>query len=69
MIGKITRGQRAYGLLRYLLRPGNHEEHIDAHVIAAWDNRSWRCAMGKRSFATETASSSRARCWSSALAL
>ncbi|MEV6928424.1 relaxase [Dactylosporangium sp. NPDC051485] len=37
MIPKIGRGRRAYGLLRYLYGPGRREEHVDPHLVAAWD--------------------------------
>ena len=37
MIPKIGRGRRVYGLLRYLYGPGRREEHIDPHLVAAWD--------------------------------
>ncbi|WP_165983983.1 relaxase/mobilization nuclease domain-containing protein [Streptomyces sp. YIM 98790] len=31
------RGRRTIGLLHYLYGPGTHEEHIDPHLVAAWD--------------------------------
>jgi hypothetical protein len=31
------RGTRVGGLLRYLYGPGKREEHIDPHLVAAWD--------------------------------
>ncbi|MEV4116164.1 hypothetical protein [Nonomuraea sp. NPDC049695] len=37
MIAKVLKGSRTYGLLRYLFGPGRHEEHTDAHLVAAWD--------------------------------
>lgn len=39
MIGKITRGSRVGGLLRYLFGPTRFETspHSDAHLVAAWD--------------------------------
>jgi hypothetical protein len=39
VIGKITRGERAGGLLRYLFGPTRFETspHIDPHLVAAWD--------------------------------
>jgi hypothetical protein len=30
-------GKRTIGLLHYLYGPGTHEEHIDPHLVAAWD--------------------------------
>ncbi|MFK4222186.1 relaxase/mobilization nuclease domain-containing protein [Streptomyces sp. NPDC019890] len=30
-------GTRTIGLLYYLYGPGTHEEHIDPHLVAAWD--------------------------------
>lgn len=32
------RGTRTIGLLYYLYGPGTHEEHIDPHLVAAWDS-------------------------------
>jgi hypothetical protein len=37
MIPNITRGQRVQGLLFYLWGPGKKEEHVDPHLVAAWD--------------------------------
>ena len=37
MIGKVTRGTRVGGLLRYLYGPGKANEHTDPHLVAAWD--------------------------------
>ena len=37
MIGKVTGGRQVGGLLRYLFGPGRANEHIDAHLVAAWD--------------------------------
>ena len=37
MIGKVTRGARVGGLLRYLYGPGKANEHTDPHLVAAWD--------------------------------
>uniref|UniRef100_A0AAU2AC68 Relaxase/mobilization nuclease domain-containing protein n=1 Tax=Streptomyces sp. NBC_00093 TaxID=2975649 RepID=A0AAU2AC68_9ACTN len=31
-------GTRTIGLLYYLYGPGTHEEHIDPHLVAAWDS-------------------------------
>ena len=36
MIGKVLRGQRPAGLIRYLYGPGRREEHRDPHLIAGW---------------------------------
>ncbi|WP_131784473.1 relaxase/mobilization nuclease domain-containing protein [Protofrankia symbiont of Coriaria ruscifolia] len=36
MIGKISRGGRVLGLLRYLFGPGEANEHVDPHLVAAW---------------------------------
>ncbi|MFI0743296.1 relaxase/mobilization nuclease domain-containing protein [Streptomyces sp. NPDC021100] len=39
MIPRIhKRGTRTLGLLYYLYGPGSHEEHIDPHLVAAWDS-------------------------------
>lgn len=37
MIAKITRGWRPGGLLRYLMGPGRHNEHVNARVLDTWD--------------------------------
>jgi hypothetical protein len=37
MIAKITHGWRPAGLLRYLMGPGRHNEHINPRVLATWD--------------------------------
>ena len=37
VIAKVTRGNRIHGLVAYLHGPGKHEEHVDPHLIAAWD--------------------------------
>jgi len=37
MIDKITRGWYPAGLVRYLMGPGTHEEHVAPRVIASWD--------------------------------
>lgn len=37
MVPNITRGRRVYGLLAYLWGPGRREEHVDPHLVAAWD--------------------------------
>jgi hypothetical protein len=36
VIGKVLRGERAAGLIRYLYGPGRHEEHTDPHIVAGW---------------------------------
>ena len=33
----IERGKRIGGLLRYLYGPGKREEHVNPHLVAAWD--------------------------------
>ena len=33
----IVRGRRVGGLLRYLYGPGKREEHVNPHLVAAWD--------------------------------
>ncbi|MBC3763434.1 hypothetical protein ACUN7V_20265 [Quadrisphaera oryzae] len=38
MIGKVVRGNDIGGLLRYLFGPGRADEHINPHVVAAWDD-------------------------------
>ncbi|MFE2520403.1 relaxase/mobilization nuclease domain-containing protein [Streptomyces mirabilis] len=39
MIPRVhKRGPRTIGLLYYLYGPGTHEEHIDPHLVAAWDS-------------------------------
>ncbi len=37
MIAKITRGWRPGGLLRYLMGPGRHNEHVNPRVLDTWD--------------------------------
>jgi len=37
VIGKAVRGRRAGGLLPYLYGPGRANEHVDVHLVAAWD--------------------------------
>jgi len=37
MIDKISRGWYPAGLVRYLLGPGTHEEHVAPRVIVSWD--------------------------------
>jgi hypothetical protein len=36
VIGKVLRGERAAGLIRYLYGPGRHEEHTDPHIVSGW---------------------------------
>ena len=36
MIGKVLRGQRPAGLVRYLYGPGRREEHRDPRIVAGW---------------------------------
>jgi hypothetical protein len=36
VIGKVLRGGRPDGLIRYLYGPGRHEEHTDPHIVAGW---------------------------------
>ncbi|MFE3900120.1 relaxase/mobilization nuclease domain-containing protein [Streptomyces sp. NPDC059153] len=39
MIPRVhKRGARTIGLLKYLYGPGTHEEHVDPHLVAAWDS-------------------------------
>ncbi|MFD3937101.1 relaxase/mobilization nuclease domain-containing protein [Streptomyces sp. NPDC058611] len=39
MIPRVHKmGTRTIGLIRYLYGPGTHEEHIDPHLVAAWDS-------------------------------
>ncbi|AKN73688.1 mobilization protein [Streptomyces sp. PBH53] len=39
MIPRVhKRGTRTLGLLYYLYGPGTHEEHVDPHLVAAWDS-------------------------------
>ncbi|MFD4829213.1 relaxase/mobilization nuclease domain-containing protein [Streptomyces uncialis] len=38
MIPRVHKmGTRTIGLLYYLYGPGTHEEHVDPHLVAAWD--------------------------------
>ncbi len=37
MMPNIERGRRVGGLLRYLYGPGKREEHVNPHLVAAWD--------------------------------
>ena len=43
MIGRVFRGCRAGGLLRYLYGPGRCNEHTDPHLVASWDGQ--HCAL------------------------
>src|SRR3984957_4706477 len=36
VIGKVLRGQRPAGLIRYLYGPGRREEHRDPRLVAGW---------------------------------
>lgn len=38
MIGKVSRGNGAARLLRYLFGPGRANEHTNPHVVARWDD-------------------------------
>ena len=38
MIGKVVKGAKVGGLLRYLYGPGRANEHIDPHLVAGWDD-------------------------------
>ncbi|MFD9784487.1 relaxase/mobilization nuclease domain-containing protein [[Kitasatospora] papulosa] len=39
MIPRVhKRGSNTFGLLNYLYGKGTHEEHVDPHLVAAWDN-------------------------------
>jgi hypothetical protein len=37
VIPNIVRGTRVGGLIRYLYGPGKREEHVNPHLVAAWD--------------------------------
>ncbi|MFF2025048.1 relaxase/mobilization nuclease domain-containing protein [Streptomyces sp. NPDC058171] len=37
MVPDISTGSRTYGLLAYLYGPGRRDEHIDPHIVAAWE--------------------------------
>lgn len=37
MIPKVSRGADMPGLMAYLFGPGRHNEHVDQHVVAAYD--------------------------------
>ncbi|MGW5017072.1 relaxase/mobilization nuclease domain-containing protein [Streptomyces cacaoi] len=36
MVPDISLGRRTYGLLAYLFGPGRRDEHLDPHLVAAW---------------------------------
>jgi len=36
VIGRVYRGGRVTGLVRYLYGPGRHNEHLDPHLVACW---------------------------------
>jgi hypothetical protein len=36
LIGKVLRGTRVAGLIRYLYGPGRHEEHTNPRLVAGW---------------------------------
>ncbi|MBI4942123.1 MAG: relaxase [Actinobacteria bacterium] len=38
MIGKVMRGRKVGGLLRYLYGPGKANEHVEPHLVASWDD-------------------------------
>jgi hypothetical protein len=38
VIGKVMRGRKVGGLLRYLFGPGKANEHVDPHLVASWDD-------------------------------
>jgi hypothetical protein len=38
VIGKISRGWRVGGLIRYLMGPGRFNEHRDQRIVATWDH-------------------------------
>lgn len=40
MIGRVYRGAKVAGLVRYLFGPGRHNEHLDPRLVAAWDATS-----------------------------
>jgi hypothetical protein len=37
VIGRVYRGSRTGGLLRYLYGPGRYDDHSDQHLVASWD--------------------------------
>lgn len=36
VIGRVYRGAKVAGLVRYLYGPGRHNEHVDQHLVACW---------------------------------
>ena len=36
MIGRVYRGSKVSGLVRYLYGPGRHNEHVDQRLVACW---------------------------------
>ena len=36
MIGRVYRGAKVGGLVRYLYGPGRHNEHVDQRLVASW---------------------------------
>ena len=36
MIGRVYRGVKVAGLVRYLYGPGRHNEHVDQRLVACW---------------------------------
>lgn len=54
MIGKVSKGAKVGGLLRYLFGPGRANEHTDPHLVAGWDDparlESPSTEAGKRDF-------------------
>ncbi len=36
MIGRVYRGSKVGGLVRYLYGPGRHNEHVDQRLVACW---------------------------------
>ncbi|MBO0885374.1 MAG: hypothetical protein J2P17_34580, partial [Mycobacterium sp.] len=36
MIGRVQRGKRVNGLIRYLFGPGECNEHVNPHVVAGF---------------------------------
>jgi hypothetical protein len=37
VIPNVVRGSRVGGIIRYLYGPGKREEHVNPHLVAAWD--------------------------------
>ena len=36
VIGRVYRGRKVGGLVRYLYGPGRHNEHENPHLVASW---------------------------------